>query len=75
MAMPAPIELNTWMLGSTFVGVSVLYRTFTISVNILSRGNTVGLKFNAFGKTVHMIRRLSYLKIKKHIVCKIPIYP
>ena len=63
--MPAPIELNTWMLGSTFVGVSVLYRTFTISVNILSRGNTVGLTFNAFGETVHMIRKIVIPENKK----------
>ena len=43
----------------------VLYRTFTISVNILSRGNTVGLKFNAFGKTVHMIRKIVIPENKK----------
>ena len=35
-------ELNTCMLGRIFVGVSVLYSHFTISVKILSLGNSVG---------------------------------
>lgn len=42
-------ELNTWMLGRIFVGVSVLYSHFTISVKILSLGNSVGRMCWAFG--------------------------
>ena len=49
IAMQAPSVLYTWILGKMFVGVSVLYRFFTISTNILSRANVVGRKVCPFG--------------------------
>ena len=44
MAMCIPTELNTWILGQTFVEVSVEYRVFTISTRKLSLTNVVGLR-------------------------------
>ena len=36
------MELNTWILGKMFVGVSAWYRICTAKVKILCRGSSVG---------------------------------
>ena len=67
--------LNTCRLGKTFVEVSDLYRNFTMSVQKLSRGNSVGLiEPSPFGNTKYMIIAVDipiirYNPIRTHSSC------
>lgn len=67
-AILTPSELNAWMLGSTFVDVSLAYTKFlTISVKMLSLGNTVGRRCNPFGNTVEIIKNMVIPIMRKHV--------
>ena len=56
MAMWVPMELYTWMLGNTLVGVSVWYRAATMPENIFLPGSMAGLKSVPLWKKVQIIR-------------------
>ncbi len=47
------IELYTWILGNTLVGVSVAYNPATSLPNALS-GRVLGLKVSPLGYTIHI---------------------
>ena len=58
-AILIPKELNAWILGSTFVEVSFAYtKFFTMSVKMLSLGNTVGRRCNPFGNIVDITKNI-----------------
>ena len=56
--MATPNELNTCILGRTFVGVSVRYKARTMSTKILSLAKVSGRSYKAFGKMVQMIKKI-----------------